>query len=670
MFSPTAGTSRFQLEKLPPDRIRQMQDTGTLILDDRRRRSRFFDGRFLTASDLTRDQNYFLTRQADLAKSGGFGIVQGLVVSALPGSANQLRISPGHGVTPQGELVVIQTTHVVKINDIPETQRLAAAFGIQPLPSDPPRNRSGLFVLALRPVEFSANPIAAYPTEITGTRSLQHGDIVEAVAITLIPYPVQADGTDQSQRRRKVAREVFVEGSTRGIPSEALPLAMVALERGVIRWVDPHLVRREVGTEYDDLLQLDTTPRALREAHFLQHEQHLQDVLKERDHSRRPRRFSATEHFQALPAVGRLPAAAIDPQDFTQVYFPAEVDVELSFIPSDEVAALLDESLILPPIDLQLSGEELDATAVMVLIPVHRQRLQQLQSALADAQRQGLSVGLTRKLAAIAPGLLSKRRPIETLRSLRLPPITAPLVPPAPIVPVNPQELIDAEWRKALSNTDLLWYVRRRNLPYRADAGVATARGLRNEYPDNQKLFQQLQQWNLERRFYTMVHFSSWQANGELADLLSAAKIVQSRLLVESIFAELEAKRRELDQLGRRPDADLQRRLHPNEELGRDGRLTRYNLRQLAERYGDPQFGEGLARLESVNAEIKNNVTVQIALAQSLTVPELERLSRLLEGDSLRRMATELESLAKSTATDRPTRIRQFILSNLEEVES
>ena len=50
-------------------------DTGSLVLDERRKRPRYFDGRFLAARDLTREQTYFLTRQADLGRAGGSGVV-------------------------------------------------------------------------------------------------------------------------------------------------------------------------------------------------------------------------------------------------------------------------------------------------------------------------------------------------------------------------------------------------------------------------------------------------------------------------------------------------------------------------------------------------------------------------------------------------------------------
>src|SRR6187549_1784728 len=53
---------------------------GPLILDGLRRRPRYFDGRFLTGADLTRDQDYVRQRQADMARAGGSGVITGLMV--------------------------------------------------------------------------------------------------------------------------------------------------------------------------------------------------------------------------------------------------------------------------------------------------------------------------------------------------------------------------------------------------------------------------------------------------------------------------------------------------------------------------------------------------------------------------------------------------------------
>ena len=62
---------------------RSLEDKGVIFLDPRRTRPLWFDGRFLKAQDLNQEQNYFLTRQADLAFATGTGVIKGLMVRAL-----------------------------------------------------------------------------------------------------------------------------------------------------------------------------------------------------------------------------------------------------------------------------------------------------------------------------------------------------------------------------------------------------------------------------------------------------------------------------------------------------------------------------------------------------------------------------------------------------------
>jgi hypothetical protein len=432
--------------RLKADQIRAFQ--ASLVVDPRRRRPLYFDGRFLAARDLVRDQNYFLTRQSDLGRAGGFGVVEGLYVDR-GGTPSSLAITAGHGVTPAGELVVLPADFTVELTEIPEIQRLNAAFGLLSLPAEPPRNRTGLFVLALRPVEFSANPIASYPTQVAGPRTAEDGDIVEGAVITLIPYPDEGPDLTPVLRRARAAHEVFVGGTAKGAAAGALPLAMVALNRGTVEWVDVFMVRREVGASQSDIIGLGFAPRALRQAHLLQYEAHLREVLALRQGL--GNRFAASDYFQALPPAGRLPAACVDPETFSQIFFPSTVDVDLSLVPEDEIPALVEESLSLQPIDLTRSAEELDSTAIVVMIPVPRRDLRTLASVSS----------LTRALKPAAPGMLARRQPLEHLRGLRL--------PGAFVSHPEASDAEDAAWKKLLARGGMLWYARRRALHSRAD---------------------------------------------------------------------------------------------------------------------------------------------------------------------------------------------------------
>lgn len=432
---------------LRQDEIDAFQPGGSLVIDDRRRRPLFFDGRFLAARDLVREQNYFLTRQADIARFAGFGAMQGLMVRQLSSNlADSVTIQAGQGVTPSGELVIIPQDHTISLSNVPEDQKLNANFGLLPIPKEPSRNRSGLYVLGLRPVEFSANPIASYPTTITGPRTVHDGDIVEATAITLVPYPDAGTNLDLSMRRSYAAREIFLSGALRGVPAGVLPLAMLGLNHGNVQWVDSYMVRREVGAEYGDLLRFGTGSRATQQAFILQFDAHLNEVLAQRQQTGQGASFAANQYFYALPPCGRLPVTCINTESFTQSFFPQETNVTLSVCPTDELPSLIEQAVGLPPVDLMQPADSFANISVLVLVPVPRQQFAQIKSKL---QAQPLQPAI--------PTVISARAPLDLLRLQRGPLSTDPVV-------VTPTATANAFWKDVVASP-FAYYVRLRSAP-------------------------------------------------------------------------------------------------------------------------------------------------------------------------------------------------------------
>ncbi|MDD3530786.1 MAG: hypothetical protein PHS77_13025, partial [Gallionellaceae bacterium] len=219
----TQGAARATIK---PDEAKTLRQAGVLVDDPRRDRPRYFDGRFLAARDLIRDQQYFLTREADLGRAAGSGVAQGLFVA--PGATPQaIRIDRGHGITPAGELVLLPRHLDLNLADIPLAEQYSARFGLSRLPAPPMRSRTGLFVLALRPVEFTANPVGAYPTSLTGPRTVEDGDVIEATAVVLVPWSDDGAADDLEARRGRAARAVFGEGKADGVSANVLPIAML-----------------------------------------------------------------------------------------------------------------------------------------------------------------------------------------------------------------------------------------------------------------------------------------------------------------------------------------------------------------------------------------------------------------------------------------------------------
>lgn len=362
-----------------------------------------------------------------------------------------------------------------------------------------------------------------------------------------------------------------------------------------------------------------------------QYQRHLVEVMAERQASR-GLRFAATDHFRALPPVGQMPAATLDlvGTDITQLYFPPEVDVELSFVPSDEIAAIVEDCLLLPAIDLTLSTDARDSIAILVLIPVTRQEIQQLTLTLPSLQRE---------LKAAAPGQLAKRLPIEVLRGLSLPkrlpqPIVLPvpgIVRPIPIAASLPMSLQtwQQQWQKAPDGR--LWYVRRRRLAYRSDVVGFSLPIVGDDQAAENQLRTVLETHQLTDRFNAMRQDIGAAANARLVSFLGSPSIVSSPLILTAAITLLERMPRP---------------------------LTQSNILQIEMQYGSPKFGLGWQRLVQVNPALETNPELRRSITQNLWIPQLDTIARLIPDAELGTVAQKI--LEVGTGTE-GTALNQFI---------
>jgi hypothetical protein len=444
MANYTAGSMRVVLQQ--PD-LTTYQGNGSVVLDSQLARPLWFDGRFLAASDLEREQNYFLQRQANLGRAGGFGVMHGLLVdqgtsSGQPASAETIVIHAGDGITPAGELVMLPTDLTIQLSDLTEEENLNVQFGLSTMPQQPARTRTGLYVIALRPVEFTANPISSYPTSIQGPRTTHDGDIVEATAVSLVPYSNPVSSSDPSQLQAAIARQIFVTGNPGTLSDSLLPLAMVSLQGGAISWIDTYMVRRDSGPQYNGA-RFGLSDPAVQRAFLLQYDAQLQAAVAARKSSGLKANFAATDYFQAIPPGGRFALDGISTSDFSQVFFPQQMDVRLSIIPSDELPALIEDSMSLPPIDLTLPASAYANLAVFALIPVARNNFAALKSSLPDTP-----------LNPTLPQVLANRSPIQLLRLYQG---TVNLTQAPPVA--------NSAWATAIGTQQYGFYILRRSEP-------------------------------------------------------------------------------------------------------------------------------------------------------------------------------------------------------------
>ncbi len=388
--------------------------SSSLFLASRNKRPLWFDGRFLAAGDLRREQYYFLRRQAYLGQAGGCGIVHGLTVdqgtSGQTATNETVVIRAGVGVTPSGELVMLSQDLTIQLTDLPDEENLDEQFGISETPQQPARTRTGIYIIALRPVQFTANPITSYPASLGTTPVSRDGDIAEATAVSLIPYPNPVNNFDGSLQQSVLARQIFLTGSSMSLPDSLLPLAMISLDRNEIQWIDMYLVRRDTGPQ-SSAVHLGLADPATQQAYLMQYDAQLKTVVSSLP-ANTP--FSASTYFQALPPAGAVSVASINTSNLTQIFFPQQTNVRLSLVPGDELPALIQDCMSLPPIDLTQPASSFANLSIVILVPVARSNFATMKATLPDAQLNAalLQLPTTRTLLPIfrlLPGNLGQR---------------------------------------------------------------------------------------------------------------------------------------------------------------------------------------------------------------------------------------------------------------------
>ncbi len=234
------------------------------------------------------------------------------------------------------------------------------------------------------------------------------------------------------------------------MPGYALPLAMLSLDQGRVDWLDEPMVRRELAALGRDTLGLGLSHDPLRLAHYLHYSEALEDTVAAYEDAGAAPRFAARDHFRTLPAAGQLPSACIDPGGVTQSFFPAEMKVDVSLAPDDELPALIEESFAYPPIDLTRAPEEQGNVSILILAPVSRARLREQIGALRPIHR------------AIRPATLFGNghvKPIERIKTfgLSLRDLDKASRPPE-------SSVTESAWSQLVRSSRYLWYVRRRTL--------------------------------------------------------------------------------------------------------------------------------------------------------------------------------------------------------------
>jgi len=319
-------------------------------IDPRLTRTHYFDGRLLTAEDLTRDQIYLDQRLRELGRILGSGIISGLRLD-FDRFKGELTLEPGLAMTPAGRVLELSRMLTVDLRDSALISTLNEG--------NYSRLSRGLYAVVLRYIDVGTDIAEVFPKDLGAKRGFQYAMISESVQMGLVPLPIPLPQQSALQIRARLMRELLGDDQLHGLlPEDAVALGLVVIQEGAPQWLDRELLRHPLRAEPGiDSLQRDLSR---------QYESLLEDILAERRSGSLTGDFHASDYFTLIPPVGALPKEAVDPVSGRQGYFPENYQIAIAPVRQADVELIRAESLALPPIDLS-NGEPVD---IVVLVPL------------------------------------------------------------------------------------------------------------------------------------------------------------------------------------------------------------------------------------------------------------------------------------------------------------
>jgi len=313
------------------------------ILDGGIRSVNFFNGRLLTARDLSREQDANREATNRLGQAVGDGVAYGLEVSKSQSPDNKtetpiLTIEAGLAINRQGlALRLTNKTDISLVQQASASAVVSKTFGeCSGLQFGTSLTGDGLFLLTLAPATKSEGKATVSGLDALGS-PCNTDAVVSAVQFRLIPLPdtLVAESPDKTKLRNHLAYRFFGAPETASFarnpfgPSLAkyglldalrdnpltdcdVPLAVLywTLSAG-IKFIDLWSVRRRVTRKavYSHWEPSASDRRQSEgEAAFLQFQDQLDSVIQEESATLSGLR--ADQRFEFLPAAGYLPVAA------------------------------------------------------------------------------------------------------------------------------------------------------------------------------------------------------------------------------------------------------------------------------------------------------------------------------------------------------------------------
>jgi hypothetical protein len=323
--------------------------TRVADIDPRLRRSYYFDGRLLTATDLTRDQVYVDERVREVGRSLGSGVVEGLGASLL--SDGRIRVEPGIGLTSAGRVLEVTGDLFADVSDKATILALNGP-GYQ-------RLSRGLYAVVARYAEVYTDIAEVFPSDLGAKRAAQFDAITEGVELGLVPLPQPLPNTGELSARASLLTEFLdPQGAAGLLPEDSLPLGVLAVANDAPLWLDADLLRHGLRREGE--------PGALQDDLRRRYDVLLDKIITERRSGARVLDFPASEYFRLLPPTGTLPKEALDPEEGRQGYFPEHFNVWVAPVRQQDLPRLQQDALLLEPVDLGAK----EPTDVVILAPL------------------------------------------------------------------------------------------------------------------------------------------------------------------------------------------------------------------------------------------------------------------------------------------------------------
>jgi hypothetical protein len=351
------------------------------VLDGGIRSINFFNGRLLSANDLTREQS--ASREADrrLGKAVGEGVAYGLEVSQVANPNNQspaVTVAAGLALNRRGQTLMLDAnTDVALVRAADATGSSPGFAECAPLQTGAYVSGAGVYLLTIAPAQQTEGRAITNGMN-PATATCNSDTIVSCVQFRLIqidPPITSAEMQDQSHLRNLIAYKCFGSEETNSFITDPfgakldrwglldglrpnqltdceVPLAVLCWTDEGIDFIDLWSVRRRLASGRDGEwppFESDAA-MAMAEARLLQFRDQIDDL---RSPTANPAQLRARDIFDHLPPAGLLPTDSVSSIGFNLTTFFDGLTVrDPVFIDVAQVEFLLRASLPYGAIDV------------------------------------------------------------------------------------------------------------------------------------------------------------------------------------------------------------------------------------------------------------------------------------------------------------------------------